>query len=58
MADQCENCMYYEYDEEFDEYGCGAGLDEDDMYRFLTGNTKECVYFRPGDEYQIVKHQM
>ncbi|MCR5118775.1 MAG: DUF6472 family protein [Lachnospiraceae bacterium] len=58
MADQCENCMYYEYDEEFDEYGCGAGLDEDDMYRFLTGNTEECVYFRPGDEYQIVKHQM
>ena len=22
MKGSCEQCMYYEYDEEFDEYGC------------------------------------
>ena len=57
MADLCETCMYYEYDEEYDCWECGAGLDEDDMYRFLTGHAGECVYYRGGDEYQIVKHQ-
>jgi hypothetical protein len=50
--------MYYEYDEEYDCYVCGAGLDEDDMYRFLAGRAAECTFYRAGDEYQIVKHQM
>ena len=50
--------MHYEYDEEYDNYECDAGLDEDDMYRFLTGKTSGCPFFQQGDEYQIVKHQM
>ena len=57
MTDPCELCMHYEYDEEYDNYECDAGLDEDDMYRFLTGNAKGCPFFQQGDEYQIVKHQ-
>ncbi len=58
MNDPCDSCMYYEYDEEYDCYVCGAGLDEDDMYRFLAGRAAECTFYRAGDEYQIVKHQM
>ena len=54
----CENCMNFEYDEEFDEYMCSKELDEDEMYRLMEGGVKECPFFRAGDEYQIVKHQM
>jgi hypothetical protein len=35
-----------------------VNLDEDEMYRFLTGNQKECPYFRADDEYAVVRHQM
>ena len=60
MTYPCEQCMYYEYDEEFDEYECGAvvSMDEDEYGKFVTDKKKECVYFRAGNEYQIVKHQM
>jgi len=56
--DRCELCMNYEYDEEFDCYTCDMDLDQDDMERFLRGNNRECPFFRQGNEYQIVKHQM
>ncbi len=56
----CEYCMYYEYDEEFDDYDCvmAADMDEDDYARFVTARNHDCGYFRPGNEYQIVKHQI
>ncbi|MBR5422179.1 MAG: hypothetical protein IK115_13630 [Lachnospiraceae bacterium] len=56
----CEQCMYFEYDEELDEYSCVKedGIDEDDMYRMIAGKERQCPFFRAGDEYQIVKHQM
>ena len=34
----CETCMNYEYDEEFDYYVCMKDLDDDEMYRFIKGN--------------------
>ncbi len=58
MGDLCETCMNYEYDEEFDSYSCTMELDEDEMYDFLTGERKSCPLYQPGNEYQIVKHQM
>ena len=42
----------YEY------YVCDLNLDEDDMVRFLTGNTKGCPYYQLYDEYKVVRHQM
>ncbi len=33
-------------------------LDEDEMYRFLSGSRWECPYFRRDDEYDVVRHQM
>ena len=33
----CESCMNYEYDEEYDYYVCMKNLDEDEMYRFVRG---------------------
>ena len=54
----CESCANYVYDEEEECYFCDVNLDEDEMYRFLSSNYKECPYFKFGDEYAVVRHQM
>lgn len=54
----CESCMNYEYDEDYDCYICTKDLDEDEMIRFIRGEFKDCPYYRFGDEYQIVKKQI
>lgn len=53
----CEMCVYYEYDEDYECYVCSCSLDEDEMMRFLTGHKFECPYFRLQDEYGVVKKQ-
>ncbi len=54
----CDACVNYVYDEDYEEYNCLVNLDEDEMYRFITGNQRECPYFRLDDEYAVVRHQM
>ena len=56
-ATNCESCVYYDYDEDYEAYVCCAGLDEDDMVRFLSGNTARCPYYRFYDEYKSVQRQ-
>ena len=55
---KCEDCMYYEYDEEYGVYACIMDLDEDETARFIGGTFSDCPYYRPGDEYTIVRRQM
>ena len=55
---RCENCAYYVYDEEYDEYICEADMDEDDFMRMMEQGQAACRYYRDGDEYRIVRHQM
>lgn len=59
MADQsnCEVCANYVYDAESDCWCCDRDLDEDEMLQFLTGHTAGCPYYRPDDEYKIVRRQ-
>ena len=57
-ASVCEVCANYIYEEEDDCYYCDVNLDEDEMYRFLSGNFRECPYYRSDDEYRVVRHQM
>lgn len=57
-ATNCESCMNYEYDEEYEYYVCSKNLDEDEMYRFVRGEFRDCPYYQFGDEYQIVKKQI
>ena len=52
MAGTCEDCAY----SVFDEYVCEAYLDEDEIYR-LTQTGGSCPYYRPGDDYALVRHQ-
>ena len=54
----CESCMNYEYDEEYECYVCIQNLDEDEMFRFVQGDFRECPYYQLGDEYRIVRKQM
>ncbi|MBR6328504.1 MAG: hypothetical protein IKR68_02530 [Lachnospiraceae bacterium] len=54
----CENCAYYAYDEEYEEYVCEADMDEDDYARLMGRSHEACPYYRDGDEYKVVRHQM
>ena len=53
----CENCVNFVFDEETQEYVCVAAFDEDEYVRFLSGNQKNCPYFRLDDEYGVVRKQ-
>lgn len=53
----CEQCAYYDYDEEYDEYYCSVNLDEDEMEKYMSGNTDSCHYFTLYDEYKVVRKQ-
>ncbi len=54
-ASNCDACVNYVYEEY---YTCAINLDEDEMYRFLSGTQRECPYFRLDDEYAVVRHQI
>lgn len=54
----CDSCMYFEYDEEYEEYFCSVNMDEDEMVRFMEDRHYSCPYYRYGDEYAIVRKQM
>ncbi len=54
----CENCRFYIYDEDNEEYICDADMDEDDYARMLQKGSGECPLWRNGDEYAVVRHQM
>ncbi len=54
----CDNCIYYEYDDEYECYTCSMNLDEDEMYRFMQNSFYNCPYYKYGDEYTIVRKQI
>ncbi len=54
----CDFCAYNEYDEADECYYCSVNMDEDDMVRFIQSSYRNCPYYKSGDEYQIVRHQM
>ena len=54
----CEYCSNYVYDEDYEYYVCDINLDEDEMYRFVKGEFRDCPYYQFGDEYRIVRKQM
>lgn len=54
----CENCLYYDYDEETDFGECSLSLDEDEYSRWLREKPKTCPYFCWNNEYKIVNKQI
>lgn len=60
MATQCESCVYYAYDEDWEDWVCQVGLDEDDLGRLLgseRSERSECPHYRLDDEYGVVRKQ-
>ena len=57
-ASNCESCEFYDYDEYYEDYTCSMRLDEDEMRRFLGGDTASCPYYRYYDEYKSVHKQI
>ena len=53
----CEDCWNYYYDEEEDVYYCNVDLDEDEMERFLRGDSRSCPFYRRGDDYSTARRQ-
>ncbi len=55
----CEDCVNYCYDMEYDEYYCDCfdSMDQDEAVLFMMGQNTGCPMYRPGDEYTIVRHQ-
>jgi hypothetical protein len=49
--------LYFEYDEDYDDYVCTADLDEDEMVRFLSARADRCPCWYPGDEYRTARRQ-
>ena len=54
----CDLCVNYVYDEDDECFTCLVNLDEDEMYRFLSGRLRECPYIRMDDEYGVVRRQI
>ena len=56
-ATRCDDCEYYDYDEEWGAYVCNMSLDEDEMLKFMQSSFDNCPYYRLGDDYAIVRKQ-
>ena len=54
----CDSCVNYVYDEDYESCSSMVNLDEDEMFRFLSGDNRECPYYRLDDEYAVVRHQI
>ena len=54
----CDDCIYYVYDEDEQDYFCTADMDQDDLAALMNSNMAYCPDYRMNDEYAIVRHQM
>ncbi len=57
VRSSCDDCMHFTYDEYYDCWDCEVSMDEDDYGRISTNSRSYCPYYRPGDEYTIVRKQ-
>jgi hypothetical protein len=54
----CDTCAYNVYDEDYESYVCDVNMDEDDMSRIMSDSHYSCPYYKNGDEYAVVRHQI
>lgn len=52
----CDLCVHNAQDEDGYDY-CDLQLDEDEYARYLARRDPACPYYRPGDEYSLVRKQ-
>ena len=58
IKSNCETCMNYFYDDEYECYTCAMNLDEDEYRHFIQDTFSDCPYYRRGDDYTIVRKQI
>lgn len=58
IKSNCDCCINYFYDEEYDCFECEVNLDEDEMVKFMKSTFDDCPYFRLYDEYKTVRKQI
>lgn len=56
-APLCEQCEFYDYDEEYEMNVCTQRMDEDELSRFMHAGYQKCPYFKFYDEYKSVQKQ-
>lgn len=56
-SSNCEECVYFDYDEEADTSYCSMDLDEDEMERFLRADAGSCPFYRRGGDYETARRQ-
>lgn len=54
---ECDTCSYYNFDDDTEEWGCEAGLDEDDAAHVMLTRHHHCPSWRSRDEYRMINHQ-
>ena len=54
---KCEDCLYYDYDEDYGDNICTVQLDQDEVYELSYDKKSSCPYFRFYDEYKSVQKQ-
>ena len=55
---RCEDCIHLAFDELTGDEFCEMDLDEDEMYRFLSGTFDSCPFYRGGSgDYFLSKKQ-
>lgn len=57
MSNICEDCVFYDYDDELEAFVCTMDLDEDEMERFLRNAARDCPYYRRGGDYRTAAKQ-
>ena len=55
-ATSCDYCANYVYDEDSEIYYCDVNLDEDEYYRFISTEYKECPYGTVQSDYRQHSH--
>ncbi len=46
----CEDCNYYVYDEDDDDWYCTVNMDEYNYARLVQGHYRQCPYYRHEDD--------
>ena len=54
---RCEDCIYFDFDEDYDDYICTQSLDEDELVLRRRDGARSCPNFRFYDEYKSVQKQ-
>ncbi|MCQ2435264.1 MAG: DUF6472 family protein [Clostridia bacterium] len=57
VQSRCEDCQFYDYDEQMGDNVCTADIDEDEYARFAQSGYTSCPLFRYYDEYKSVQKQ-